>query len=146
MKSCTDLFSFNEMNHVSLVTTTAPPITTTSADVTKMDCVDERPSLRRDGHQATPPNDAQVVTSVDDVIGNKHETTSSPLNVTLESQDTTDTSADVDSSYDSLLGELAAGEVVVEPTGGDELGGGGEGGKEREEEKAEERRKRDAKR
>ena len=145
------MFGFNEMNHVSLVTTTAPPITTTtSADISKMDCLDERPSSRHDCLQATPPNDAQVATSGYDVGGTKHKTTSSPLDVTLESQDTTDTSADVDSSYNSLLGELAGGEVIAEPSGGGEVGGEregeGEGGKDREEEKAKERRKRDTKR
>ena len=144
MKSCTDLFSFNEMNQVSLVTTTtnAPPTThtsTVSADVSTMDCLDDR--------QATPTDTDQR-----GGVGSAHGTTCTPSQIETASEGT-DTDVNVDTSGDSLLlGELVVGEELTEGGGGSgerkegEKGGGGggesgEGGIDGREEKVKERRK-----
>ena len=139
MKSCADLFSFNEMNQVSLVTTTtnAPPTThtsTVSADVSTMDCLDDR--------QATPTDTDQR-----GGVGSTHGTTCIPSRVETASEGT-DTDVNVDTSGDSLLlGELVVGEELTEGgegKGGEKGGGGGEseeGGIDGREEKVKERRK-----
>jgi hypothetical protein len=117
VKSCTDLFSFNEMNHVSLVTTanTPLPITTTSADISTMD--DEPPSSASPGNrQATPTSN--------EPIGDSHRTLPCQIDAASES---TDTEVNVDTSGDSLLlGELMVGEEMIEVGG--EGGRGEEGG------------------
>ena len=117
MKSCTDLFSFNEMNHVSLVTAASTPPTTTSADISTMD--DENPpsssSYSPGNHQATPTDN--------ELIGDSHRTLPCQIEGPLEVEGT-DTEVNVDTSGDSLLlGELLVGEEMIEESGGGRGGG-----------------------
>ena len=143
MKSCTDLFSVSEMNHVSLVTATnVPPTTTaTSADISTMDCLDETPSSTSSPF-LSPGNRQTTSINTDhqsDDNCNEHRTLPIQVDATSES---TDTEVNVDTSGDSLLlGELIVGEEMIEDGGGRGEGREKEGGKDGGEEKAKERRK-----
>ena len=144
MKSCTDLFSVNEMNHVSLVTTTnVPPTTTaTSADISTMDCLDETPSTTSSPSSLSPGNHQTTSINTDhqsDDNCSEHRTL--PIQVDAASE-STDTEVNVDTSGDSLLlGELMVGEEMIEDGGGRGEGREKEGGKDGGEEKVKERRK-----
>ena len=125
MKSCTDLFSFNEMNHVSLVTTANTPPTTTSADISTMD--DETPP----SSSSYSPGNRQATPTDDEPIGDSHRTLPNQIEASSEVEGT-DTEVTVDTSGDSLLlGELMVGEEMIEESGGGrgrgEEGGGGGG-------------------
>ena len=131
MKSCTDLFQFNEMNHVSLVTNAPPTTTTTSADISTMDCLNETPSP-----SDSTPTGTEHITCSSDV--DEHRTLCSQVDIASKNQEGSGTILDVEGGFDSLLGELVVGEEMTEDTTG---GGGGGGGKDGEEGKTKERKK-----